>query len=812
VADDVPVERLPHLELQRTSIAGERRRVRRGYGRPRTHEDFNAHAADLRDRADALSIAHLARRRSAGVDPRLILVFELTGGVEAEEFRRAELRVLDETEGTTVIAFADDPQLRGFRARLDRYAEGIPAESDRASAPYEAFFDSIAKIRPYGPGDRITERLREALSNEGEMRLDVELWHPGDGELARLWVEEVDGAIRELGGRVVDRYVNDVAGYVVLRAYVDAAAVDELANVDAVARLDVLPAMRFNVADLVGLTPDEMPSFEAPGPEAPVVALVDSGVASAHPLLAGAVLDAVALAPELGSAVDESGHGTRIAGLVLHGDIGAILGRDHVDTPPCLVLSIRVLDAQSLFPTEHVWEGQIEEALRYAASRGARVAILAVGDPQTPYVGSRSTPVAGIIDQLARELGLVIVVPTGNVWPGFYSAADMESVDQYAIRLLSDPYSSLIDPAPAAIALTVGGVCTDAAAGGAGGSELAGRIPIGAGGWPSPISRHGPGVGAAIKPELSAAAGSVALDAGIPTFVEDAELKIPSSSVGVPGRLIEADYGTSYAAPIVARVAAAVTQQYPPASANLVRALTLLSAAPSAFLGDLMGETPAARRDAVLHLLGYGEPVMEDAIASTPHRAVLVAEGQIPVDGVQIYDLPIPASFFESGGTRGLAVALAFDPETRIRRLDYQASRMEFHVVRGMTAEEVQDAFLATSGEDVQELEEQGDEEGAADPASLRSHLLTLDPPATMRSRGANQLGRKQFAQRLDQSRHGNSWLLVVKNTNYWATPGTMQQYAVAVAFSRDASHREIYADLEARVRIPIAVEVEIQG
>jgi len=179
---------LPHLPLRRAMASGDRRRVRRGFSRTRQHGDFARHASDIEKRVTTLSVTHLQRRAVAGVDPKLILAFELSANVDAEDFRRAELRVLDESRGTFVIAFADDPQLREFKSRLERYGEGIPEDEGRKGAAYEAFFDSITEVRVLEPDDRIADRLRESLAEmdpDVELRLDIELWHPGDGELGR---------------------------------------------------------------------------------------------------------------------------------------------------------------------------------------------------------------------------------------------------------------------------------------------------------------------------------------------------------------------------------------------------------------------------------------------------------------------------------------------------------------------------------------------------------------------------------------------------------------------------------------------------
>jgi hypothetical protein len=114
-----------------------------------------------------------------GVDPRLILVFETNAPLDPEDFRPADLRVLDAATDQSVVAFADDPQLAGFLDRLERYRQGVA--DGRRGAAFEPFFDSITTVRRYGPQDRLTSRLESALASHPtheRFLVDVECWFP----------------------------------------------------------------------------------------------------------------------------------------------------------------------------------------------------------------------------------------------------------------------------------------------------------------------------------------------------------------------------------------------------------------------------------------------------------------------------------------------------------------------------------------------------------------------------------------------------------------------------------------------------------
>ncbi len=361
------------------------------------------------------------------------------------------------------------------------------------------------------------------------------------------------------------------------------------------------------------------------------------------------------------------------------------------------------------------------------------------------------------------------------------------------------------------LSLTAGGL-TDAAASGAHSShETLRRQPMGKPGWPSPITRKGPGPGQAVKPEVSESAGTLGIEEGV-LVSNDAELGVIGASAEA-GRLLNWDVGTSYAVPLVSRVAAAVVSKFPTFSAELIRSLVLVSTERLPFADNWHG-SDSVRLEAERALVGYGRPSIARATESTSHRAILIAEDSIPVNGVHIYEVPVPSSFISPGGKRGLDVALAYSPPTRVRRLDYMASGMEYHIVKGLPLDEVADVFARVDEEEDEEEEdeEEEEEEGVSSASGLGSNLVKLVPTTRTRSRGANQLGRKVFHQRLDASTD-SPMFLVIRNTNRWDDDAAEQSYALAVALWRDEGQPELHAELqallEAAVEIPVEIELE---
>jgi hypothetical protein len=207
-----------------------------------------------------------------------------------------------------------------------------------------------------------------------------------------------------------------------------------------------------------------------------------------------------------------------------------------------------------------------------------------------------------------------------------------------------------------------------------------------------------------------------------------------------------------------------------------------------------------------------------------------VADDEIPIDGVHVYEVPVPTSFFTSGGHRGIEVSLSYSPRTRVRRLDYTATRMEFHLVRGLTLDKIIQVFTRMEGEDLDDEDiGEGPEEIDVDPgrsagddeyvpdrptvSRLGSRNIALIPPTQTRSRGANQLGRKVFRQKFQADRDTPMYL-VIRNVNRWDDPQGGERYGLALSLWRDEHHAEVHTELEhqleAVVELPVEIEIEV--
>jgi subtilisin family serine protease len=129
-----------------------------------------------------------------------------------------------------------------------------------------------------------------------------------------------------------------------------------------------------------------------------VVAVVDTGVDTAHPDLAGRTVPQIDVVAD-GRSGDPAGHGTQVAGIVVAG-----LNRTGIAgvAPAASVLPVRVLDGGGLGDVATVASGIVA-----ATDSGADVINLSLGGPAASEVQERAV-------RYAVDAGVVVVAAAGN--------------------------------------------------------------------------------------------------------------------------------------------------------------------------------------------------------------------------------------------------------------------------------------------------------------------------------------------------------------------------------------------------------------
>lgn len=559
------------------------------------------------------------------------------------------------------------------------------------------------------------------------------------------------------------------------------ALIRTLLTVEEIATIDQPPQPDLEVADLLQMTLGDVPPFDLEAADLPVIGVIDSGL-NAHPLLNDVIVGSIGVPETLGTA-DEWGHGTRVAGVAIFGDLRAQLAAPTLSRVARLC-SARVVNALGRFDDKRLVPSQMREAITVLNQRfGCRIFVSSLADNKHVYRSSKVGAWAATLDELARELNVVIVVAAGNRLPRSGTRLD-QGVTDYPSYLL-EPENRLFEPAGALNIVTVGALAHGPGLDGTLADDVKGR-PITLAGEPSPFTRIGPGAGGAVKPDVVDTGGTMIVDPltarmrGGDSLATAGVLTLHHKFVD---QLFTTASGTSYAAPLVAAKAAQILGRFPTASANLVRALLVGSARQDEATLARMGPLGP---DAIKAICGHGRVDTERAAFSDDARVVLYVEDELAVDYFAIYEVPCP-EMFQTGGRRSIQVTLAYDPPVRHTRLDYAGNRMNFKLHRGCQPDLLFDHYRKRATEDGRHPDLEG------------RFSCDLKPGSVERSKSSVQVARATFAK---DSAYPDPFYLVVRCDGGWAADiAPRQAYSVVVEMALETEVK-LYETLRARVRV----------
>lgn len=308
--------------------------------------------------------------------------------------------------------FATPQTLDTFRRDLEIYSAWIPSDGDSTNdeegdqeAPGRPrrfkLFESAALIRPTTLLDLWIDRFDRYPKARGEHRWEI--W-------TRIGFQEAfKQAVSELGLRRYGR-PSKFIDTVVRGLIATPAQIQEVVRASA-AVVGLRSASTF-ASDDQHLQPldmgDTLEGFAGrirwPGRDAPVVAVLDTGVHAGHPLLSGALPASRQFTAKAAWGTDDHhGHGTKMAGVVLYGDLSSILadgGPHHMATRLESVIVTGPKGAPPV-PARDAIRRAVEAVERERAIRVYCLAQTASGELEDGLPTSTS----GVLDQLAYNDG-----------------------------------------------------------------------------------------------------------------------------------------------------------------------------------------------------------------------------------------------------------------------------------------------------------------------------------------------------------------------------------------------------------------------
>jgi hypothetical protein len=773
-----------HLRLSRETPLTDRHPRR--YSGIRPPADPHAHGSML------VQSLNVARQRAVaedvgGFDERKLLKILLRAGDKSlPPFDVVPgVEIISQEDESIVLAFVTEQGLGEFETRLTTLARD-------GNVTRKELLYVIDGFDHWTPENRTGVALRDQGFPSAEtFMLDAELW-PQERQDKR---ERLLGSFLDwLRAQSIEKLDSiDQPSLVMMRIRCTRAQAEQVLRHRDVRTLDLPP--RFGVTiELLHTDVNQFPPVDPPADDAPVIAVLDSGLTPGHPLLAAAVGDAQGyLGPHRSPGDISPWHGTFVSGMALYGNVEEAIRQGYF-VPQLRLLSAKVFNDDGNDQTEFV-EKAVEEAVcDLHRQYDCRVFNLSYGDLNKVYDSRHVRGLAYTLDRLTRELGVLFVVPSGNL---LLSELPADARKSYPDYLFADS-ARLLDPATSLNALTVGGIALQEA------TRNAQRYPntredhpLARTEQPFPLTRCGPSINGAIKPDVVEHAGNVAL-MRVGGQARHGGLGVVSLNGGfASGPAFSESIGTSYAAPCIANKAARLNAELANATPNLLRTLIGAHARwPKRCEELLNSDGNSEGREKLLRLVGYGR-VEDDALfRSLDHIVTLFTEERICNDQHHFFELPLPESFWSGGRRkREVSVALAYSPAVRTTRLDYRMSKLWFTLVSAASLDEVTKAFRRNRTEGMGE----------------RSNGRWLSNDA--RKNGTLQVSRWTFKQALANG--DRVFVIVTRQDSPWSDGRDGEEpYALTVVLTdREHPNTRLYAHvravLEARAQVRSRARVQ---
>jgi Subtilase family len=729
----------PPTRRRRTTRAGFRPTLRG----PGAQTQAQRLGTPLRRLTEAFEAGRLAVAEDpAALEPEQVLVLEIAGelddfvgavanvpGLEflAEEFEE------EKVEPDEFAAVDKDGRRHAYRRELFLVASDHTAWQQLLSlwrrfergeqfpqglTPFRHLFERLRVLRAWDDRDRL-ERTGVLRAWEQELTdvpddelvpFEAELWLRRDEQRRTAALAQLRAGLRAEGGELVQSLVHEQIGYhgvlgraparllreAVARHEMRWLRTDDVRFFHAVGQI-AAPAEAHLEPEPLGREPP--PSLPAGGPR---VALLDGVPLANHALLGGRIVVDDPDGWEATTPAARRVHGTSMASLVIHGDLGA----EHAPlTTPLYTRPILradaptwVRDAREELPRDRLGVDVVHQAVArlfegdIAAAPNVRIIVLAVGDAALRFDRFVS-PLARLLDWLSFRYSVLFLVAAGNHLDPLNIPEDtgLEDPQELQHELLCDIQRSatlrrLLSPAESVNALTVGAAHSDESIN----VPVDDRVePFITADLPSVISAVGSGVRRAVKPDLLLPGGRQLVR--LEPLAEDGQrlVTIPPSTrapgvrVAAPGTQAGALAATVYATGT--SVATALGGYH---AGHLLDTLATLRA----FHGEAMpGEdldsvllkaalVHTARwgtaralidqaqqelgrqrgREAVARIAGYGHANPNSALVCDDHRATVIAAGRITDDEAHVYRFPLPPSLNARAEHRRVTLTLAW--------------------------------------------------------------------------------------------------------------------------------------------------------
>ena len=531
----------------------------------------------------------------------------------------------------SAIVTSTGSQFQSLKRRVDAYTRNGTGRSH---------FDYVDAFKPFIGADKDSSELRKTLhADKPPVALDIQLMLvPNlDDDVYNLALTKLFEKIHATQGEIPDSpyYLSDRTP--VVRAIIPSSALSRYENDPAIYRIEETDFFSADATqkatidlNVMSINPDVNID------ELPIVAILDSGVI--FPITLSSLIIRKWLAPK--SRGGDGEHGTKVASRVSFKYINQQLPAGMI-TPRARIIDCNILDGS--VPV-NVFIQRIQSAVNefYDITKIFNLS----ANASSPIEGDEMSIVGYELDALQHRKSVQFFVPTGNhkLWETESSLED----------ILDDDDSRIASPADSMLSVAVGSVV-----GIDYNNSLSTKNEI------APYSRRGPGFKGFSKPDLSAYAGTIAIDSGTPCVPHDSFSLLLSKR----GKLVS-DAGTSFSAPVVAGDFAEISSIVPDNNILLTKALLFHNAMPLWDEDSMTDEELAFAHN----LYGRGISNVDESKFSSQSRVTFVRTGTLnrtTKERVSIYMPPILAAQVGRNVAKVSVTCLSMPPVDRTKGTEY---------------------------------------------------------------------------------------------------------------------------------------------
>ena len=723
------------------------------------------------------------------------------------------LRPLVDRSESVTLAVPRGESLDGFKEKLEKFATEPPSKHGTVS---NQDFLNLEDIVPGDPKDRLSDEMLaeyDTLIQQDSVICEIELislvrgWKKQRTEIRQTLKDLSNAFASGVHGTLFEHEEGDGVCRAVIRCTGEMfrRLVEESDWQQRISWFE--PKPRFETFHTVwnDFQFDKLGAITPPNEDAPIVCIIDSGVSAGNPFLEPVIRPELLksfLAREPDNPADANGHGSGVASLAAYYALKLAKGEQNVGRT--WIAGARILGADNQIEEEQLLSKLIKEVVETFVPLGVRIFNLSVGDlakkwnQDSKRTQPRTSWTARTLDQLSREHDIVFVVSTGNILRNTIRDHLRDDVP-YPVYL-NEEDSRILDPSQAGLAISVGSIAAGTLVAHSPDTTMALNFE------PSPFTRSGPGIKGETKPDLVEIGGNMVHDPEGGGVRSNAATNVVMASHQLTPATAH-DYGTSFAAPRVAHKLALLLQELQElgvesVSAPLLKAFLVNSAVYRGDLENVTKELDTEKRKQWMQILGHGWPDATRATECDDYSMLLFHQGELAVDEVAFFDVPIPAVLTESSSGQRMTVTVTHDPEVQKWGLEsYFGVDLKWRMFRGdVDRDQILDAMSKVDEAESNEAPEKVRESPKE---------LSFEHKVTLRSRGAVQHDWLEWRTHKEEYSQDH-YMLAVSASKRWDRAPQPTRFAVVIRIEEFGGTVPIYTEIANELDVLIEQQTQL--